>query len=61
MRDTDDPRRPAGGSARRPAPSAPQVVESTALFGAANELVIRHNGRDYCLRLTRLGKLILTA
>ena len=39
----------------------PQVIESTALFGSGAEVVIRHNGRDYRLRLTRLGKLILTA
>ena len=38
-----------------------QVIESTDLFGARGEVVIRHNGRDYRLRRTRLGKLILTA
>ena len=38
-----------------------QVLDSTVLFGTAAEVVIRHNGRDYRLRRTRLGKLILTA
>ena len=31
------------------------------LLGATRELVILHNGREYRLRLTRNGKLILTA
>jgi len=38
-----------------------QVLESAALFRGRVEIVIRHNGRDYRLRQTRLGKLILTA
>jgi hemin uptake protein HemP len=36
-------------------------VSSEALLGAAKELVIVHNGREYRLRLTQNGKLILTA
>jgi hemin uptake protein HemP len=36
-------------------------VESTALFQGAAEVVIRHAGREYRLRRTRLDKLILTA
>jgi hemin uptake protein HemP len=36
-------------------------VESEALLQGAEEIVIRHNGRLYRLRRTRLGKLILTA
>jgi len=31
------------------------------LLGARRELVILHNGREYRLRLTQNGKLILTA
>ena len=42
------------------APAAP-VLDSEALFQGANEVVIRHGGRDYRLRRTRLDKLILTA
>ena len=36
-------------------------IESTALLGSKKELVIVHNGREYRLRLTQNGKLILTA
>jgi hemin uptake protein HemP len=35
-------------------------LDSQALFGAARELLIQHNGAVYRLRLTRAGKLILT-
>jgi len=46
-------REPAGGEKRR--------VTSEVLLGARKELVIVHNGREYQLRLTQNGKLILTA
>jgi hemin uptake protein HemP len=36
-------------------------VSSEALLGGAKALVILHNGREYRLRLTQNGKLILTA
>jgi hemin uptake protein HemP len=36
-------------------------VTSAALLGQRRELVIVHNGREYRLRLTQNGKLILTA
>lgn len=36
-------------------------VSSEALLGTRKELVILHNGREYRLRLTQNGKLILTA
>ena len=36
-------------------------VSSEALLGAAKALAIVHNGREYRLRLTQNGKLILTA
>jgi hemin uptake protein HemP len=41
--------------------AAPRTVLSTDLLGAGGELVILHNGREYRLRLTQNGKLILTA
>ncbi|MGE0876559.1 MAG: hemin uptake protein HemP [Burkholderiales bacterium] len=41
-------------------PPAPRV-SSAALLGAGRQLVILHNGREYVLRLTQAGKLILTA
>jgi len=52
--------------ARLPTPphkseGAPQRVSSEKLLGARGELVILHNGREYRLRLTQSGKLILTA
>jgi hemin uptake protein HemP len=40
---------------------APQRVTSQSLLGTRGELVIVHNGREYRLRLTHSGKLILTA
>jgi hemin uptake protein HemP len=36
-------------------------VASDVLLGPRRELVILHNGREYRLRLTQNGKLILTA
>jgi len=41
---------------------AAPVKETTseALFAGARELVIKHFGEDYRLRLTNQGKLILT-
>jgi hemin uptake protein HemP len=41
--------------------SAPGRVSSQSLLGTHKELVIVHNGREYRLRLTQNGKLILTA
>lgn len=41
--------------------SSPRRVLSETLFQGTRELVITHNGRDYRLRLTQNGKLILTA
>jgi hemin uptake protein HemP len=41
--------------------AVPQRVASEALLGTNRELVILHNGREYRLRLTQNGKLILTA
>ena len=39
----------------------PSRIRSEALLGQAKELLIVHNGREYRLRLTQNGKLILTA
>ncbi len=41
-------------------PADPPQVDSAALLGACNELLIRHVGETYHLRLTRNNKLILT-
>jgi hemin uptake protein HemP len=43
---------------RRPTPAR---VRSESLLGPARELIIEHDGREYHLRLTQQGKLILTA
>ena len=48
-----------GGSGGVPVP--PPRVSSEALLGPRGELLIEHNGREYRLRLTQNGKLILTA
>ena len=39
----------------------PQRISSQLLLGRQREVVIVHNGREYRLRLTQQGKLILTA
>lgn len=45
----------------QPLPATPKRVASEELLGQGKELVIVHNGREYKLRLTQNGKLILTA
>jgi len=50
---------PALIAPRRSLPST--RVLSDTLLGNAKELVIVHNGREYRLRRTQNGKLILTA
>ena len=42
-------------------PAPPVKVASEALLGLRREIVITHNGREYRLRVTQNGKLILTA
>jgi hemin uptake protein HemP len=44
-----------------PIEPTPAKVQSDVLLGARRELVIMHNGREYRLRITQNGKLILTA
>jgi hemin uptake protein HemP len=44
-----------------PARAATPKVSSERLLGPNGELLIVHNGREYRLRLTQNGKLILTA
>ena len=47
------------GSPPQAAPTLP-VVESTYLLQGHSEVLIAHQGQHYRLRLTSLGKLILT-
>jgi hemin uptake protein HemP len=42
-------------------PVPPRRILSRELLGPHGELVIEHQGREYHLRLTQNGKLILTA
>jgi hemin uptake protein HemP len=63
MRDRPAPHEHAT-PAREPAPTvpgAPRRVRSHELLRGGSELVIEHRGRDYRLRVTQNGKLILTA
>jgi hemin uptake protein HemP len=52
--------KPPGPAASGSAASAPVAVKSEALFVGASEVLIDHRGVMYRLRLTSLGKLILT-
>ena len=45
---------------KKPGAGTPHI-RSDELFGGAQEVVIRHNEREYRLRVTAQGKLILTA
>jgi hemin uptake protein HemP len=42
-------------------PARARRVSSAELLGVRGELLIEHQGREYRLRLTQNGKLILTA
>ena len=44
-----------------PLPALPKKISSASLLGASGEVIIVHNGREYRLRITQNGKLILTA
>ncbi len=50
----------AVGSAGLLADSAPPLIQAAHLFGVGREVLIRHAGHDYRLRITRQNKLILT-
>ncbi|MDA8128074.1 MAG: hemin uptake protein HemP [Betaproteobacteria bacterium] len=39
---------------------SPGVVPADSLFQGGQEVLIRHNGEHYRLRITKSGKLILT-
>ncbi len=41
-----------------PAP-APEIIEASQLLRGANEVIIRHAGQTYRLRVTRANKLLL--
>ena len=55
-------RGPAAHTRARSEETSPaRRVTSSELLGASPALVILHNGREYVLRVTQNGKLILTA
>ena len=45
--------------AREDANPARKVLRSEELFGPSREIIIRHNGQEYRLQVTRNEKLIL--
>jgi hemin uptake protein HemP len=51
----------AAGRGPGPGEQFPQRVSSQALLSEGRELIIEHRGREYRLRVTSKGKLILTA
>lgn len=51
----------SAGDRTVPDPACALRVSSTSLLGKHGELVIEHDGREYRLRITQNGKLILTA
>ena len=57
----EEPNKPPPHPVHREPAEAPIRLSSEGLFGARREVLIVHNGREYCLRLTRNDKLILTA
>jgi hemin uptake protein HemP len=59
QRDMRDPHFQAD-DAPPPASSEPRRLTSEELIGPHREMLIRHGGFDYRLRITRQGKLILT-
>lgn len=58
-RSRPDPAHPDGAPAARG--RRVRRTTSETLFADAEELIIEHRGRDYRLRVTQNGKLILTA
>lgn len=51
----------SGDTPSRPGVAGISRVRSDALLGRRGELIIEHAGREYRLRQTSTGKLILTA
>ncbi len=42
-----------------PTAPAPEIIEASQLLRGANEVIIRHAGQTYRLRVTRANKLLL--
>ncbi|MBQ0936677.1 hemin uptake protein HemP [Ideonella paludis] len=52
--------RPTGPAGLPPPDEGPVRWDSALLFKGQQELIIEHHGQSYRLRITALGKLILT-
>ena len=61
VRVAESARAPRHEPARRRDAAGPDRITSAELLGARAELIIVHDGREYRLRVTQNGKLILTA
>lgn len=48
------------GQVVNPPRTSTPVLQASSLFKGGHEIVIRHEGQDYRLRVTRQNKLILT-
>jgi hemin uptake protein HemP len=59
-REGKDVKPPGQPSLKDGHPRGPRRLYSTDLFEGARALIIVHNEEEYHLRITRLGKLILT-
>ncbi|MBE0594077.1 MAG: hemin uptake protein HemP [Gemmatimonadales bacterium] len=58
----DSSRRPEGASpSAKGRPASTRRFESSDLFAGTDEVFIQHRGREYRLRITQNGKLILNA
>jgi hemin uptake protein HemP len=49
----------AAGNAQRPSQDAVPEYDTGTLFAGKREIVIRHAGADYRMKITKQGKLIL--
>jgi hemin uptake protein HemP len=52
---------PAFSETASPVSGPPRRIRSEEILRGAREIVIEHDGRQYQLRITQNGKLILTA
>ena len=59
--DSTDPTSARAPAVDDPSLDVPRRIRSEDILGGAREIVIEHDGRQYRLRITQNGKLILTA
>lgn len=51
--------KPTDRTPARPVDSGPRVIDTSDLFAGDSEVIIRHEGALYRMKITRQGKLIL--